>query len=104
MAGSGRLWFMIGLLVVLVALGVWLVFQPRILPQQPAPAVDEQTAEKATSSPVAPLLPISCPGCGKKLKVKPALVGKKVKCPACRVTVVVPETAFRAADSAGQDG
>jgi RNA polymerase sigma-70 factor (ECF subfamily) len=34
-----------------------------------------------------------CPGCGKPLKAKAALAGKKVKCPQCGRPVLVPPTA-----------
>ena len=33
---------------------------------------------------------VSCP-CGKKLKAQAKFAGKKVKCPACKTTVAVPE-------------
>jgi RNA polymerase sigma factor (sigma-70 family) len=40
---------------------------------------------------------IACPGCGKKLKVKVELAGKKVKCPHCGQAVLIPvATAFSA--------
>jgi len=33
---------------------------------------------------------VQCPGCGKKLTAKDELAGKRVKCPACSLAVVVP--------------
>jgi RNA polymerase sigma factor (sigma-70 family) len=45
-----------------------------------------------TSEEPAPETPISCvcKACGKKLKAKPALAGKSLKCPQCGKSVVVP--------------
>ena len=42
--------------------------------------------------------PLACGGCGKKLKVKAALAGKKVKCPACGQVIVA-----QASGSGGTD-
>lgn len=36
-------------------------------------------------------IPITCGACGRKLKVKDELAGKKVRCPECRETVAVPK-------------
>jgi predicted RNA-binding Zn-ribbon protein involved in translation (DUF1610 family) len=36
---------------------------------------------------------VACPECGKKLKIKTALAGKKVKCPGCGMLVLVPAAA-----------
>lgn len=36
------------------------------------------------------MLPVSCPGCGKRLKVKDDLAGKKVRCTQCGQPVSVP--------------
>jgi DNA-directed RNA polymerase subunit RPC12/RpoP len=47
---------------------------------------------RKTSAVIIPpnaLLPIACPGCGKKLKVKPDLAGKKVRCGQCGKAVLV---------------
>jgi DNA-directed RNA polymerase subunit RPC12/RpoP len=57
---------------------------------------DEPTAPAATVPPpkpavtVAPLL-IRCTKCGKNLKASPDRAGKKVKCPHCGQTALVPE-------------
>src|SRR5438093_1209674 len=47
---------------------------------------------KAQDAPAAPVPPISlhCAGCGKHLKVRAALAGKKVKCPGCGQALLVP--------------
>jgi hypothetical protein len=50
-------------------------------PDQPSPA-----NAGATSVAIA----YTCPGCGKRLKVKPELVGKKVKCPSCGNATMSP--------------
>jgi hypothetical protein len=36
-------------------------------------------------------IPITCGACGRKLKVKDELAGKRVRCPDCRETVAVPK-------------
>src|SRR3954468_19132818 len=36
------------------------------------------------------MIPISCDGCGKNLKVKDEVAGKKVKCPGCGQVLRVP--------------
>jgi predicted RNA-binding Zn-ribbon protein involved in translation (DUF1610 family) len=51
----------------------------------PAPTKNRRTA-KATS---APILFFACISCGKNLKVKAELAGKKVKCPQCGKPVLV---------------
>jgi hypothetical protein len=38
----------------------------------------------------APPLSVGCPGCGKTLKVRAGLAGKRVKCPGCGGAVLVP--------------
>jgi WD40 repeat protein len=43
----------------------------------------------------APLLKVACSSCGKSLKVKAELAGKKVKCPHCQVAMRVPAAAGR---------
>lgn len=37
------------------------------------------------------MIPIACPECGTKLKVKDSLAGKRVHCPRCKAVVVVPK-------------
>jgi formylglycine-generating enzyme required for sulfatase activity len=37
------------------------------------------------------MIPVACPQCGKALKVKDELAGKKVKCPSCGKPVPVPQ-------------
>jgi hypothetical protein len=47
---------------------------------------DEQALPAAVSASVS----IACSACGRKLKVRAELAGKKVKCPQCREALVVP--------------
>src|SRR5206468_6783260 len=35
-------------------------------------------------------LRVACPGCGKRLRVKAALKGKRLKCPGCSNLITVP--------------
>ena len=49
-----------------------------------------QQAIKTEAPALAAPLVFACPECGKRLKVKPALAGKKVKCPKCSLPVLVP--------------
>jgi hypothetical protein len=42
-----------------------------------------------------PAIAISCPGCGKNLKVKAELVGRNVKCPGCGKTILARNVANR---------
>jgi hypothetical protein len=54
-------------------------------PQSPeiiAAAAQPQAAEPTTSA--------SCDGCGRKLKVRAELLGKKIKCPKCKKTLLMP--------------
>lgn len=37
------------------------------------------------------MISFACPGCGKHIKVKDELVGKKGKCPGCGKPVIVPQ-------------
>ncbi len=54
------------------------------LPEEgPDEAVLSQLVDRLTRLQATSKLTISCTGCGKGLKVKSELVGKKVKCPAC---------------------
>jgi hypothetical protein len=53
-----------------------------------ASAEDEQARAEAGATPVS----FPCSVCGRRLKAKPALAGKKVKCTQCGNAVVVPGT------------
>ena len=73
-------------MTVLIVIGVagWLVLSRRQTAGETA-----ETAEALAEEP-APMTIVACPECGKKLKVKPALAGKKVKCTKCGHAVPVP--------------
>jgi DNA-directed RNA polymerase subunit RPC12/RpoP len=75
--------FCLGLLVLgLIALGVWLVRRRGRLAEPLAGSSGSATA------PVS----FSCSTCGKNLKARSALAGKKVRCPQCRKAALVPES------------
>lgn len=65
-----------------VPVGVLLYLRARRQVPQPSP-----TASPAPASAIG----VNCPGCGKRLKVRRDLAGKKLKCPHCSGAVVVPE-------------
>jgi serine/threonine protein kinase len=72
----------LGLTVSLLTLGAWFWVRR----SRPAAA-----AEKATQPAAAPaLVAFACAECGKNLKAKASLAGKKVKCPQCSRAVLVP--------------
>ena len=88
--------------VLVVPLGVWLYVRYRRLihHQQTVVAARERTAE-------APLPPLAfaCSTCGKMLKAKAELAGKKVKCSQCGQPVPVPQsnrTAIQTPNEAGK--
>jgi hypothetical protein len=68
---------LLGLLLLLALVGIWA--RRMLRPRSPLPA-----------SEAAPPLSFSCEACGKSLKARPELAGKKVKCPGCGRTVPVP--------------
>jgi hypothetical protein len=55
-----------------------------------APAHGPAPGGEAGPSAAAPSVSVRCAGCGKVLKGKPELAGKKVKCPQCGEAVLVP--------------
>jgi hypothetical protein len=62
-------------LVIALTLGVWLYLRQ---------------SGRAARVPARAPTPVACPGCGKGLKVKAELAGKKVKCPQCGQGVPIP--------------
>jgi hypothetical protein len=95
--GGGKGWLataeLIGLGVTLaaaVSLGAWLYL--RRSRREPAPEREENAAADAAS------LVFPCSGCGKKLKVRSDLAGKKVKCPHCGCVERAPADAARASE------
>jgi hypothetical protein len=68
-----------------IALGSFVhVRRRRAAQKSPGPDVD--FVEPAAAQAVI----VACTGCSKRLKVKPSLAGKKVKCPKCGQAVLVP--------------
>lgn len=70
------------------------VLRRRRRPAAPPPA----EITPAESNPVSTAIAARCAGCGKKLKVRGELAGKKVKCPECGKAVLVPAAKTSAAD------
>jgi WD40 repeat protein len=56
---------------------------------RPAAVAEEKTLPPLEVAPAAALV-VACPGCGKKLRAKSELAGKKVKCPQCQQPVPIP--------------
>ena len=82
-------------LVALIAGGGILLM---VMKRRPAPSSEEPLeADEEVIEPAAPIL-VACPGCKKRLKVKAALAGKKLKCPGCGKAVAVPGGEIKEAD------
>ncbi len=89
-----RTWMVATLLLGLLLMGALLAALYLRSRQQAAEALDEGVlADQPTRSEVTPRsLSFSCPGCGKNLKARADLNGKKVKCPRCGQAVRVADT------------
>jgi hypothetical protein len=95
--GPPRAWWAaaaaLGLLVLCTALLAWLVMaqrrRGRSRPALPLPAGGPAPGP-AEEPKAAPPLAFPCPGCGKSLRARPALAGKRVKCPQCGGAALVP--------------
>jgi serine/threonine protein kinase len=75
------------LVVCLVAVGAWLVVpRPRGVGKAPAAAA----APPDPAEPVVACVSFRCPGCGKSLRARTELGGKRVKCSGCGQPVRVP--------------
>jgi hypothetical protein len=78
------------LAVLLVGLNGWLFLAQRgRAPKEVAPAPARTTPARVEAAVV--FVSFACPDCGKRLKVKEELAGKKVKCPQCARVLPVPE-------------
>jgi RNA polymerase sigma factor (sigma-70 family) len=78
------------MLTVLLAGSVLLRQRKKAAANRPA-KVSVNDASKDPETAVSPI-GLTCSGCGKSLRVKPELAGKKVKCPHCSAAVPVPTT------------
>jgi DNA-directed RNA polymerase subunit RPC12/RpoP len=78
---------LVGLAFILLpalALGAWLYLRQRLDPPDPSPSA------AAKDQPASSSVSLACPDCGKKLKAKAEMAGKKVKCSQCGKAVLVP--------------
>jgi serine/threonine protein kinase len=83
-------------IVSMLALALWLaVRQRRRTGMVSAPVLDQQPKAEPISQPIS----FPCAGCGKSLKARAELAGKKVKCPHCGTASLVPETETKIASS-----
>lgn len=81
---------LLGLLatLALVSIGVW-IYARRKRRAKAADAVATADQPGETES-AAAMLALTCAGCGKHLKVKAELAGKKAKCPQCGHATLIP--------------
>ncbi len=67
----------------------------RVFPSPGVAGTGDGSKEKpgpAAPEAAAPFIVFACPGCGKKLRARPALAGKSLKCPQCGQGVLIPGT------------
>jgi DNA-directed RNA polymerase subunit RPC12/RpoP len=83
------LWLAIGGLFLLTILAAILLLVLLLKPVEaaPEPAATTKAANTRKDAPQYAVFP--CTACGRKLKIKAAPVGKKVKCPHCTAIVTV---------------
>jgi hypothetical protein len=75
-------------LLIAASAGAWFVARRRRATA--APAADAVEAPPESAPETTALIAFACPECGKNLKVKALLAGKKVKCPQCGKATLVP--------------
>ncbi len=87
------LWLSVVLIAVaLVTVSLWLFLRKARRNSEeektstPAVELTQEVKSETAPGPIA----FQCPGCGKKLKTKAELTGKKIKCPECGNALVVP--------------
>jgi hypothetical protein len=76
-------------LLIALSLGGWLYLRQSGGTGKDTPSVSDEAKQDKTDSVSAPIS-FLCSGCGKGLKARPPLAGKKVKCPGCAKNVLVP--------------
>jgi hypothetical protein len=82
-----RAFLFILLLLVLLVIGGLAMSRRRRLPRQARSAM---TSKQTVSEQAGASQQFACTACSKRLKVRPGLAGKKVKCPHCEQVVAVP--------------
>jgi serine/threonine protein kinase/predicted RNA-binding Zn-ribbon protein involved in translation (DUF1610 family) len=80
----------VGLLLSCGAVGWWLFARQRRAAKERINAIVGDQRKVSSSPSTVPALYFPCSACGKRLKVKVELAGKKVKCPQCGQAVAVP--------------
>jgi DNA-directed RNA polymerase subunit RPC12/RpoP len=73
-----------------IPVGTWLAWRQSRRPRK-RPSESSVPAQPANPDRAVAALSFVCPDCGKSLKAKRELAGKKVKCPQCSHAVLVPE-------------
>ena len=88
---------MLGLLLTLVLASCWIYLRQRRRDGQKAPEGDAgglahavREGKTARLSPDEEPIAVACSGCGKSLKARVELAGKRIRCPQCNCAVVVP--------------
>jgi hypothetical protein len=81
----------LGLLLLLALAGVWAVQRCRRPTDSAEGPADGLSKKRARPEAVEPPIGFACAACGKHLKSKPELAGKKIKCPQCGQAVLVPQ-------------
>jgi len=90
---KGRWLIVAGILFAVVLLsffGAWYLVRRSRRAASTPPSTAAILDKKAVPEPVSPAVYVQCSGCGKKLKARAALAGKKVKCPQCGIASAVP--------------
>ncbi len=87
---SGRLLIFAaaGTLIVLLAAIMLTVI---ILLRCRAGAAQKSSSETDAAEASTPMTSTACPGCGRALKIKTTMIGRKVKCSKCNTVVLVPD-------------
>jgi serine/threonine protein kinase len=91
----------LGSMIAALPLGVWLWVRQLRAAKAPSGVSGQGPQTGQESKPAVVVM--ACPGCGKNLKVRTALAGRKVKCPECGTKVDVPEGAKNDPDRSRSD-
>jgi hypothetical protein len=94
-AGGLELGWIVGIAAVVLGLGAgaWLYFRRKKSEAEPSkeePAEQEEEPAPQPARAQGATISCPCPGCGERLKVRAALVGKRVRCPECNTRLLVP--------------